>query len=114
MKNPLIALLTDFGEKDFFVASLKGVILTINPEARLVDICHSLPPFDIAAGAFLLSSCFSCFPSGTIFLAVVDPSVGSDRRILLVEADSHLFIAPDNGLLGPILEAFLRNQATTL
>jgi len=103
-KRPLIALLTDFGTKDFFVASLKGVILSINPDVRIEDIGHEVPPFDIGAGAFILSACAPVFPAGTIFVAVVDPGVGSGRRILCARTERHYFIAPDNGLLGPVLE----------
>jgi S-adenosylmethionine hydrolase len=104
MKNPVIALLTDFGEKDFFVGSLKGVIATINPSAPMVDITHNVPSFDILAGSFILYAAYSYFPSGTIFLAVVDPGVGTERKILLVETGDYFFIAPDNGVLSLALE----------
>ncbi len=100
----MIALLTDFGLSDFFVASLKGVILSINPSAAIVDISHDVPPFDIRAGGFLLSSCHRFFPGGTIFLAVVDPGVGSSRKIILVETGKYFFVSPDNGLLTQALE----------
>jgi hypothetical protein len=103
-KRPLIALLTDFGTADFFVASLKGVILSINPEARIEDVSHEVPAFDIAAGAFILSACAPLFPAGTIFVAVVDPGVGSGRRVLCARTARHYFIGPDNGLLGPVLD----------
>jgi S-adenosylmethionine hydrolase len=105
MEQPVIALLTDFGEEDSFVASLRGVILTINPSIRLVDISHAVPAFDITAGALLLRSCYSYFPEGTIFLAVVDPGVGSARRLLLAEGKGYRFLGPDNGLLDPVLQA---------
>jgi S-adenosylmethionine hydrolase len=104
MDQPLIALLTDFGQEDYFVASLKAVILSLNPEARLLDISHSVRSFDVRSAAFLLQACFRFFPSGTIFLAIVDPGVGSGRRILAAETDRHKFIAPDNGLLSSALE----------
>jgi S-adenosylmethionine hydrolase len=104
MDRPLIALLTDFGTKDFFVASLKAVILTINPDVRIVDISHQVPAFDIRAGGFLLYACAPLFPAGTIFVAVVDPGVGSGRRLLVARTGRHHFVAPDNGLLGPILD----------
>jgi S-adenosylmethionine hydrolase len=103
-KRPLIALLTDFGTRDFFVGSLKGVLLSINPEVRIEDISHDVPPFDVAAGAFILAACAPVFPSGTIFVAVVDPGVGSERRVLCARTARHAFIAPDNGLLGPVLD----------
>jgi S-adenosylmethionine hydrolase len=104
MKRPLIALMTDFGTKDYFVASLKGVILSINPEAGIVDITHELPAFDVAAGGFVLSACAPFFPAGTIFVAVVDPGVGSARPVLVVRTGRFHFVAPDNGLLAPVLE----------
>ncbi len=99
MKTPLIALLTDFGEKDFFVPSLKAVIAGINPDARTIDITHEVPSFDIRAASFILFSCCEFFPKGTVFLAVVDPGVASGRAILLAETKKYFFIAPDNGLL---------------
>ncbi|MEW5900270.1 MAG: SAM-dependent chlorinase/fluorinase [Acidobacteriota bacterium] len=99
MRTPLIALLTDFGERDFFVPSLKAVIASINPEVRIVDITHDVPSFEIKAASFILYSCYAFFPEGTVFLAVVDPGVASGRQILLAETKRFLFIAPDNGLL---------------
>lgn len=104
MKIPIIALMTDFGEEDFFVASLKGTILKINPLARIVDITHRIRSFDIATASFILFSCYMYFPEKTIFLIVVDPGVGSSRSILLVETKKYFFIAPDNGVLGLVLE----------
>jgi len=96
---PLITLLTDFGLSDHYVASMKGVILTCCPNARLVDISHDVRPYGIAEAAFILGQAYSCFPPGTIHLAVVDPGVGSARRPLLIEADGQRFIGPDNGVL---------------
>lgn len=105
MKTPVIALLTDFGEEDFFVGSLKGVIATINPSVPMVDITHHVPSFDIHAGGFILYAAYRYYPSGTIFLAVVDPGVGTERKILLVETENYMFVAPDNGVLSLALEA---------
>ncbi len=99
METRFIALLTDFGEKDFFVPSLKAVIAGINPEARTIDITHQVPSFDIRAASFILYSCYAYFPRGTVFLAVVDPGVASGRPIMLAETGRYFFIAPDNGLL---------------
>lgn len=99
MKTRLIALLTDFGERDFFVPSLKAVIAGINPQARIIDITHEVPSFDVRAASFILFSCYAFFPKGTVFLAVVDPGVASGRAILLAETKKYFFIAPDNGLL---------------
>jgi len=96
--------MTDFGEDDFFVASLKGVIAKINPAARIIDITHRLPSYDIKAGSFILFSSYKYFPPRTIFLAVVDPGVGTSRKILLAETDNYFFIAPDNGVLSLVLE----------
>jgi S-adenosylmethionine hydrolase len=99
MSNSLIALLTDFGSRDFFVASLKAVIAAIHPAARTIDITHEVPPFDPAAAGFLLGACYRFFPEGTIFLAVVDPGVATRRKIILARTPRYDFIAPDNGLL---------------
>jgi S-adenosylmethionine hydrolase len=98
-----IALLTDFGTDDFFVGAMKGVILSINPRASIVDITHNVKPQDIRSAAFLLSSCRRDFPVGTIFVSVVDPGVGSSRRAIAAAAEGKVFVAPDNGLLSFIL-----------
>jgi len=100
-----IALLTDFGTRDYFVASMKGVILSIDPAAVIVDITHDIPPQSISEAAFTLRACYRDFPAGTIFVAVVDPGVGSARRAILAEAGGYYFIAPDNGLLSFILDS---------
>jgi len=105
MPTPLIALLTDFGEEGHFVASLKAVIAGLHPEARVVDISHDLPAYDVRAAGFVLFACARFFPAGTIFVSVVDPGVGTARRLLLVRTARHWFIAPDNGLLTLALEA---------
>ncbi len=98
MKNPVITLLTDFGTKDHYVASMKGVILNINPHCRLIDITHQVAPHDIREGAFILANAYSYFPKGTIHLAVVDPGVGGDRKPLLLVTPKYCFVGPDNGL----------------
>jgi len=102
-RHPVIALLTDFGEDDFFVASLKGVIVSINPEARVIDITHRIPSYEISVGSFILRAVYKYFPEKTIFLVIVDPGVGSSRRILLMKSKKHYFIAPDNGVLSGVL-----------
>jgi S-adenosylmethionine hydrolase len=94
-----IALLTDFGTTDYFVGVMKGVILSINDKAHIIDITHEIPPQDIRSAGFTLNACYRYFPAKTIFVAVVDPGVGSDRRAILVETPEYYFIAPDNGLL---------------
>jgi len=104
MGKALIGLLTDFGTKDYFVASLKGVILSINPDAEIVDLTHDLPDFNQAAAAFVLWASYRFFPAGTIFLTVVDPGVGSERRLILGRTERYFFLGPDNGVLAPVLE----------
>jgi len=96
---PIITLTTDFGEGSRYVAAMKGVILTINPAARIVDLTHAIPPQDIRAGASALEETAPYFPSETIHVAVVDPGVGSRRRIVYTRIGAQQFIAPDNGLL---------------
>lgn len=100
----IITLLTDFGTQDYFVGAMKGVILSINPDATIVDISHEIPPQDIETAAFNLLSCYQDFPSGTIHVAVVDPGVGSDRRVVLIECANQFFVGPDNGLFSWICE----------
>lgn len=102
---PLIALVTDFGSQDHYVGAVKGAILTVCPEATIVDVVHELPPQDILAGALALAASHGAFPPGTVFLAVVDPGVGSARRGLAAAAGPHLFVAPDNGILSLVLPA---------
>lgn len=101
--GPLITLLTDFGDQDYFVASMKGVILTINPESRVVDLSHHIAPHQVEQAGYVLHACYRYFPEGTVHVAVVDPGVGSNRRALLVSAGRWYFLAPDNGLLSRIL-----------
>ncbi len=101
---PVIALLTDFGLRDYYVAAMKGTILGICPDAALVDITHQIPPQDIAAGALELAACYRAFPPGAIFLAVVDPGVGSARRAIAAEGGGYRFVAPDNGLVALVLD----------
>jgi len=103
MKNPIVTLLTDFGTKDHYVASMKGVILRINPQCTLIDITHQIKPQDVEEGAFVLASAFSYFPKGTIHLAVVDPEVGGPRDPILIVTDHFFFVGPDNGLLTLVL-----------
>jgi S-adenosyl-L-methionine hydrolase (adenosine-forming) len=98
----VITLLTDFGLSDTYVGQVKGVILAIAHDARLVDLTHAVPPQDVQAGAFLLWSAVEAFAAGTVHLAVVDPGVGSARRTIAVRSHrGDLFVGPDNGLLVP-------------
>ncbi len=98
MRNRVITLLTDFGTQDHYVASMKGVILGINPRCTIVDISHQVRPHDIQGGAFLLGAAFRFFPKGTIHVSVVDPGVGGPRRPILIATSRYYFLGPDNGL----------------
>ena len=100
-----VALLSDFGWSDGYVGAMKGAVLAACPEARLVDLTHAIAPGDVRAGARALAQAAPVFPEGTVFLAVVDPGVGSARRGLAAAIDGRLYVAPDNGLLGGVLEA---------
>lgn len=99
MEPKLITLLTDFGYKDPFAGVMKGVICGINPDVRVIDLTHGIPPQDLMAGALVLRHSVPFFPRGTIHVAVVDPGVGSRRRPLLIESGGCFFIGPDNGIL---------------
>jgi S-adenosylmethionine hydrolase len=97
MSTPLITLTTDFGEGSAYVAAMKGVILRINAAARVVDLGHAIPPQDIRHAAWFLACSVPWFPPETIHVIVVDPGVGTDRRLLLVRAGNQWMLAPDNG-----------------
>lgn len=101
----VVTLTTDFGSKDPFVGVLKGQVLVRHPRAVLVDLTHEIPAHWPAEAGFWLARAFRYFPVGTVHVAVVDPGVGSARAIAAVEAEGHVLLAPDNGLLGPILES---------
>jgi hypothetical protein len=98
MKNPIIALVTDFGTEDGYVGAMKGRILSICPEANVIDISHNIPPYDVRRAAFCLNNCYPYFPDKAIFVAVVDPGVGSHRNGLVVKTSQHHFVGPDNGI----------------
>ncbi|MDZ7359148.1 MAG: S-adenosyl-l-methionine hydroxide adenosyltransferase family protein [candidate division KSB1 bacterium] len=101
---PTVALLTDYGAQDHYVAQLQGVILSINPKVRLVHITHEVPTYDIRQGSFMLATAAGDFPRGTIFVAVVDPDVGSKRKAIIVETlDQKYFVGPDNGLFTDVI-----------
>lgn len=104
MDQPIIiTLLTDFGLRDSYVAQMKGVILGIAPDVRIVDVTHEVPPQDVGRAARILESIIPVYPVGTIHACVVDPGVGSARRFLLVKAAKQWIIAPDNGLVEPLV-----------
>lgn len=102
MLTPLFVLLTDFGF-DFAVASMKGVILSSLPKAEVIDLDHTIEKFNLISAAFVLNKSYRFFPKGTTFVCVIDPGVGSARKLLCVETDDYTFVAPDNGLLHHIL-----------
>ncbi len=106
--NPsgIITFLSDFGLEDGYVGIVKGVILGINPRARIVDITHQIPHGSILDAAFVLQEAWHFFPEGTVHLAVVDPGVGTTRRPIAVQAERHFFVGPDNGLFWPIIDRY--------
>jgi S-adenosylmethionine hydrolase len=112
--RPVIALLTDFGLADHYVGAMKGTILEICADATLVDVTHGIEAHDVAAGALALDACYRCFPAGTVFVAVVDPGVGSERRPLALAAGGWLFVGPDNGLFTFVLDAHADARAHVL
>ncbi len=99
----IISLITDFGLIDPYVGQMKGTILRRNPRAQLVDLSHAIPRQDITGAAIVLHSSYAFFPPGTVHLVVVDPGVGSQRRILAAAGDEQIFVAPDNGILSLLL-----------
>ncbi len=101
--NRILTLTTDFGARDAYVASMKGVILGMVPEARLVDITHTIDAFDVMEAAYILRNAVEFFPAGTVHLAVVDPGVGSGRRPVAVRSGERWFVGPDNGLFSLVL-----------
>src|SRR6185503_8133377 len=94
-----ITLTTDFGLRDSYVAAMKAVLLRHCPEARLIDVTHLVPPQDVLCGSITLERAVDGFPPGTVHLAVIDPGVGTDRRLLAVEVNRQLVVCPDNGLI---------------
>jgi S-adenosyl-L-methionine hydrolase (adenosine-forming) len=104
MGRPVIALLTDFGTRDHYAGTMKGVALGICPDATLVDISHDVPAHDVLAGALELGAAYKYFPIGTIFLVVVDPGVGSARRGIAADTGNYKFVAPDNGVLTAVFD----------
>lgn len=102
--SQVIALLTDFGDKDGFVGTVKGVITSIAPETSIIDITHHVNPQDINSASWILACSYKYFPVGTIFVCVVDPGVGSSRKPLLVKISDYYFVGPDNGFLTRIID----------
>ena len=104
MSSPFITLTTDFGLTDHYVGVMKGVIATIAPEARVIDLCHELPAYGVGQAAFTIAQSYRYFPPGTVHVVVVDPGVGTARKALLVEAGGQRFVAPNNGVLSQLFE----------
>ncbi|MFO0844511.1 MAG: SAM-dependent chlorinase/fluorinase [Gemmataceae bacterium] len=97
MDGPIVTLTTDFGTSSHFVAAMKGVLLGINPAARILDLSHDIPPFDLRHAAFFLAGALPYFPMGTLHVVVVDPEVGTDRDVLCIDVAGQRLLAPDNG-----------------
>ncbi len=104
MTRPLVALMSDFGSRDHYAATMKGVVLQVCPEATLVDISHDIPPHDLQFAALELAAACKYFPAGSVFLVVVDPGVGSGRRGLAADIGDYRFVAPDNGVLTAVFQ----------
>lgn len=102
----IITLLTDFGTQDEYVGVVKGVILGVNPAATLVDITHEIAAQDVAGAAHTMAAAYTYFPEGSIHLVVVDPGVGSDRQIIGIRTNGHLFLAPNNGVLSMVIDRY--------
>jgi len=100
----IITLLTDFGTEDAYAGVMKGVILSINASAVVVDVCHTVAPQDLIGAAYLINAVYKYFPKGTIHIIVVDPGVGGDRSIVAVGLAEHVFLAPDNGVLTLLMD----------
>jgi S-adenosyl-L-methionine hydrolase (adenosine-forming) len=114
MARPLIALLTDFGLRDHYAGTMKGVALGVCPEITFVDISHDIPPHDVLGGALELAAAYRYFPHGTIFLVVVDPGVGSSRRGIAAETSDYRFVAPDNGVLSLVFDQTVPKRVVEL
>ena len=104
MAQTLVTFTSDFGTREQYVGAVKGVVLSINPDMRLVDLSHEVPSHDVLAGAFTVVGSCPLFPSGTVHLVVVDPGVGSERRGIIASTERHLYVAPDNGVLSLLME----------
>jgi hypothetical protein len=113
-RKPIITLMTDFGEADYFVPAIKGAILSLNPAVEIIDLTHQVPPHDIYSAAFTLLCCYREFPRMTTHLVIVDPGVGSRRRPVLVMTDEYNFIGPDNGVFSYIYQRQQVNRVVHL
>lgn len=114
MARPLITLTTDFGEGSPYVAQMKGAILSVNRDVRLIDVTHSIEPQNVLHGAIVLADAWRCFPAGTIHLAVIDPGVGTNRNLVGAHVDDCYFVLPDNGLLTGVLQSHTPSKIVRL
>lgn len=112
--SSIITLTTDFGYDDAYVAAVKGAILSINPEANIIDINHSIKPQNILQAAFILSVAYRYFPKQTIHMALVDPGVGSERQGIILKTPSAIFVAPDNGILSYVIDDLFSVESRSL
>jgi S-adenosylmethionine hydrolase len=112
--SSIITLTTDFGYDDAYVAAVKGAILSINPDANIIDISHSIKPQNILQAAFILSTAYRYFPKQTIHVAIVDPGVGSDQQGIILKTPSAAFVAPDNGILSYIIDDLFSVESNSL
>ena len=112
--SSIITLTTDFGYNDAYVGAMKGAILSINPEANIIDISHSIEPQNILRAAFILSAAYRYFPKQTIHMAIVDPGVGSERQGIILQTPSAFFVAPDNGILSYIIDDLFPVESRSL
>ena len=104
VSSRIISLTTDFGLSGHYVGVMKGVIASIDPTVRVIDICHEIPAYSVAEGAFVIAQSCRFFPAGTVHVVVVDPGVGTSRCPIVVESGGHYFVAPDNGVLSQVYE----------
>ncbi len=114
MARPVVALLSDFGTRDHYAGTMRGVVVGICPDATLVDVTHDIPPHDIQTASLELAAAYRFFPAGSVFLVVVDPGVGSTRRGLAADNGDHRFVAPDNGVLTHVFEQTPPRQVVEL
>lgn len=98
-ESRVVTFTTDFGLQDAFVGIMHGVVANVAPEARVIDVCHAIPSYDVLEGAWTIAQAYRFFPARTVHVVVVDPGVGSSRRPILAETDEYIFVAPDNGVL---------------
>lgn len=111
---PPVVLLTDFGTKDAYVGMMKGVLQRLCPGVTMIDLTHAIPPQDVRQGAFVLWTAYRYFPEGTVFLVVVDPGVGSERKPVAIQAGGYKFVGPDNGVFGDVLAMLGEWQAVAI